>query len=113
MDLGQITTMLGLSELQLALAVIGLLILILVAIVNIKYARARRKAKTNTDAFAREPSFSQGFAETGDRAEPTFGNISPPTPSIPDNFSIDPRIDCDCFSLLLIPPESCTLLFTG
>ena len=94
MDLEQIMTMLGLSELQFALVVIGLLILILVAVVNIRYARARREIQANEDSLAREPAFSQGFAEAGDRAEPTFGDISLPSPSIPDSFSIDPRIDC-------------------
>ena len=64
----QIMTMLGLSDLQLALAVIGLLILIAVAVLNIKYSRARRKAKEQSgyaldDRFAREPSFTQGFAD--------------------------------------------------
>lgn len=94
MDLGQITTMLGLSELQLALAVIGFLILVFVAVVNIKYARARRKMEVNRDSLAREPSFNQGFAESGDRAEPTFGDTSLPSLPTPDGFSIDPRIDC-------------------
>ena len=92
MDLGQITTMLGLSELQLALAVIGFLILVFVAVVNIKYARARRQMEVNRDSLAREPAFTQGFAE--DRAEPTFGDINLPSLSTPDSFSIDPRIDC-------------------
>ncbi|MBU3620706.1 cell division protein ZipA C-terminal FtsZ-binding domain-containing protein [Polynucleobacter sp. CS-Odin-A6] len=87
-------TMLGLSELQLALAVIGLLILVFVAVVNIKYARARRKMEVNKSSLIKEPSFSQDFSEAVDRAEPTFGDISLPSTSIPDNFSIDPRIDC-------------------
>ena len=99
MDLEQIMTALGLSDLQFALAVIGLLILISVAIMNLKYARARRKEKAAgeyaaEDRFAKEPTLGQGFAETGDRAEPTFGDINFSTPSIPDSFSIDPRIDC-------------------
>ena len=98
MDLEQIMTMLGLSDLQFALAAIGLLILIAVAIVNIKYARARRKAKdsdTSTDdRFSREPSFGQGFAEAEDRAEPSFGDAGFSTPAVPESFSIDPRIDC-------------------
>jgi hypothetical protein len=93
-DLQQIMTMLGLSELQFALAVIGLLILILVAIVNVKYARARRTAKITEGSSVREPAFSQGFAETEYRAEPTFGDIGMPLTSSPDSFSIDPRIDC-------------------
>lgn len=94
MDLEQITAMLGLSELQLALALIGILILVFVAVVNIKYARARREMEANKDSLAREPSFTQGFAEAGDRAEPTFGDISLSSTFIPDSFSIDPRIDC-------------------
>ena len=96
----QIMTMLGLSDLQLALAVIGLLILIAVAVLNIKYSRARRKAKEQSeyaldDRFAREPSFNQGFAD-GDasgRAEPGFGEPLT-TISAPEKFAIDPRIDC-------------------
>ena len=94
MDLQQIMTMLGLSELQFALAVMGLLIVLLVAIVNIKYARARRKLKAGEDSLLKEPSFSSGFAEAGDRAEPTLGGIGLPSISTPDSFSIDPRIDC-------------------
>ena len=96
----QIMTMLGLSDLQLALAVIGLLILITVAILNIKYARARRKASEQgdysvDDRFAREPSFSQGFADgdTASRAEPNFSDPIT-TISAPEKFVIDPRIDC-------------------
>lgn len=99
MDLEQFMTMLGLSDLQFALAVIGLLILIAVAILNLKYARARRKAKAASEysaeeGFSREPSFGQGFAETEERAEPTFGDVNFSAPSIPESFSIDPRIDC-------------------
>jgi ZipA, C-terminal FtsZ-binding domain len=95
----QIMTMLGLSDLQLALAVIGLLILVLVAVLNIKYSRARRKAKelatySLDDRFGKEPSFGQGFAD-GDagRAEPSFGETIS-TISAPEKFVIDPRIDC-------------------
>ena len=99
MDLEQFMTMLGLSDLQFALAVIGLLILISVAVLNFKYARARRKAKaageySADDRFTKEPSFGSGFAETEERAEPTFGDVNFSTPSIPESFSIDPRIDC-------------------
>ena len=100
MYIEQIMTMLGLSDLQLALAVIGLLILIAVAILNIKYARARRKARELTqysldDRFGKEPSFSQGFADgdTG-RTEPSFGEVQSTTISAPEKFAIDPRIDC-------------------
>ncbi len=99
MDLEQIMTMLGLSDLQFALAVIGLLILISVAILNIKYARARRKARelgdiSPDDHFVREPSFSSGFADTDDRAEPTFGGVAIPDDVALEDASIDPRIDC-------------------
>ena len=99
MALEQFMTMLGLSDLQFALAVIGLLILISVAIVNLRYARARRKAKAASEYSAeerlpREPSFSQGFAETEERTEPTFGDVNSSVPLISDIFSIDPRIDC-------------------
>ena len=101
MYIEQIMTMLGLSDLQLALAVIGLLILIAVAILNIKYARARRKAKELSeyaldDRFAREPSFGPGFADgnAGERAEPSFGDAQSTTISAPEKFAIDPRIDC-------------------
>jgi ZipA, C-terminal FtsZ-binding domain len=97
--LEQIMTMLGLSDLQLALAVIGLLILMAVAILNIKYARARRKAKEQSeysldDRFGKEPGFAQGFAD-GDvvRIEPSFGE-GITTISAPEKFAIDPRIDC-------------------
>ena len=96
----QIMTMLGLSDLQLALAVIGLLILIAVAILNIHYARARRKAKQQKeysldDRFAREPTFGQGFADSdlSSRTEPSFGEAIT-TISAPEKFAIDPRIDC-------------------
>jgi len=97
--LEQFMTMLGLSDLQFALALIGLLILISVAIVNLRYARARHKAKAASEYSAeerlpREPSFSQGFAETEERTEPTFGEANFSTPLISDSFSIDPRIDC-------------------
>ena len=99
MALEQFMTMLGLSDLQFALAIIGLLILISVVIVNLKYARARRKAKAASEysaeqQFPREPSFGQGFAETEERAEPTFGDVNFSAPLISDSFSIDPRIDC-------------------
>ena len=94
MDLQQIMTMLGLSELQFALAVMGLLIVILVAVVNIQYARARRKSKAGEDSLLKEPSFSSDFSEVGDRAEPTLGDIDLPTIASSDSFSIDPRIDC-------------------
>ncbi|QWD61091.1 cell division protein ZipA [Polynucleobacter sp. MWH-UH35A] len=93
-------TMLGLSDLQLALAVIGLLILIMVAVLNIKYARARRKAKEQSDysldgRFAREPTFGPGFADADpSRIEPSFGDVQPMTISAPEKFTIDPRIDC-------------------
>ncbi|MBU3594612.1 cell division protein ZipA [Polynucleobacter sp. 71A-WALBACH] len=92
-------TMLGLSDLQFALAVIGLLILIAVAILNLKYARARRKARAAgeysvEDLFAKEPSFGQTSSDSEGRAEPSFGDIGASTPSIPESFSIDPRIDC-------------------
>jgi hypothetical protein len=92
-------TALGLSDLQFALALIGLLVLISVAILNFKYARARRKARAAdrypaSDRFAKEPSFSQGFADAENRTEPSLGEITPPKVSAPDIFSIDPRIDC-------------------
>ena len=97
----QIMTMLGLSDLQLALAVIGLLILVAVAILNIKYARARRKAKEQNDyslddRFVREPSFGQGFADgdTSGRAEPSFGAMPSAVVFASEKFTIDPRIDC-------------------
>jgi len=98
-DLEQFMTMLGLSDLQFALAVIGLLILIAVAILNLKYARARRKARAAgeysvEDLFAKEPSFGQTSSDSEGRAEPSFGDIGVSTPSIPESFSIDPRIDC-------------------
>ena len=99
MDLEQIMTALGLSDLQFALAVIGLLVLISVVIINFKYARARRKARAAgeysvDDRFAREPSFGQGFADTEDRSEPSFGEASLSSVSTPESFTIDPRIDC-------------------
>lgn len=101
MYIEQIMTMLGLSDLQLALAVIGLLILIAVAIINIKYARARRKAREQNeyfldDRFAREPSFGQGFADVdaSGRTEPNFGEAIATTIAAPEKFAIDPRIDC-------------------
>lgn len=94
MNLEQFMTMLGLSDLQFALAVIGLLILILVAIINIKYARARNKLKTGDDSLAMEPSFSPGFAEADERAEPSFGVVGFSTPAVAHSASIDPRIDC-------------------
>ena len=89
MDLEQIMTALGLSDLQFALAVIGLLILMLVAITNFKYARARRQ--TNV---ASEPAFRQSLTEVEERAEPSFGSVGISAPAALDSFSIDPRIDC-------------------
>jgi hypothetical protein len=91
--------MLGLSDLQFALAVIGLLILISVAILNLKYARARSKAKADSeysaeDRFTKEPSLSQGFVETQELTEPSFGDTAVSIPLAPEGFSIDPRIDC-------------------
>ena len=101
MYLEQIMTMLGLSDLQFALAVIGIFILVLVAVMNFKYSRARRKAKEQNeyaldDRFAREPSFTQGFADTEQvgRSEPSFGEAFSKTISAPEKFAIDPRIDC-------------------
>ncbi len=99
MDLQQLMTMLGLSDLQFALAVIGLLIVISVAIMNFKYARARRKANAigehaAEDRSAREPSFGQSFADAEERSEPSFGELTPPLAATPEGFSIDPRIDC-------------------
>lgn len=99
MDLEQIMTALGLSDLQFALAVIGLLILISVVIINFKYARARRKARAASeysvdDRFAREPSFAQGFADTEHRSEPSFGETGLSPVPAPETFTIDPRIDC-------------------
>ena len=101
MDVEQIMTMLGLSDLQFALAVIGVLILISVAILNIKHAYARKKAReqgdfSGEDRFSREPSFGQGFAESesSQRSEPNFGEALSQTVFTPEKFSIDPRIDC-------------------
>ena len=101
MNLEQVMTTLGLSDLQFALLAIGLLILVLVALLNFKYARARHKARAAVDdlavnRFATEPTFSQGFAETGNgnRVEPSFGEAFLPKIVPPENFSIDPRIDC-------------------
>ncbi|QWD63563.1 cell division protein ZipA C-terminal FtsZ-binding domain-containing protein [Polynucleobacter sp. MWH-UH2A] len=92
---------LGLSDLQFALAAIGLLILILVAVLNWRYSRTRRKAKEQSayvfdDRVAREPSFVKGFADvdSGDRLEPSFGDVIPATSSTKEKFAIDPRIDC-------------------
>ncbi len=101
MDLEQIMTSLGLSDLQFALAVIGLLILILVAILNVKYARALRKAKASVEQYAaersaREPNFGTSFADPipSEQIEPVFKEGSMPVkPELPA-FSIDPRIDC-------------------
>jgi len=97
----QIMTMLGLSDLQFALAAIGLLILMLVAVLNFKYSRARRKAReqasySTDERFAREPSFGQGFSDvaSGERTEPSFSDSLANTISTPDQFVIDPRIDC-------------------
>ena len=94
----QIMTMLGLSDLQFALAAIGLLILISVLILNFKYARARRKAREQDqlidERFAREPSFSSGFADSNsERSEPSFG-IPAAVNLTREKFVIDPRIDC-------------------
>ncbi len=97
MDLEQIMTMLGLSDLQFALAAIGLLILLSVAIFNIVYARKRRKEKlaanfSGEEQVLREPSFGPGFADAQERAEPSFGDMN--DVSVAARFSIDPRIDC-------------------
>ncbi|HAT38672.1 MAG TPA: cell division protein ZipA [Polynucleobacter sp.] len=92
-------TMLGLSDLQWALAVIGLFILISVAVLNIRYARARRKAKEQSEnpadsRFARELSFTQGFADGDTRQEPGFSEAQLGIISASEKFSIDHRIDC-------------------
>lgn len=97
MDLAQIMTMLGLSDLQFALAVIGLLILLSVAIFNIKYARKRRHENQTSDfsvegQVLREPSFASGFADPQERSEPSFGDMNAVVAS--EKFAIDPRIDC-------------------
>jgi len=97
----QILSTLGLSELQFALLAIGFLILLLVVILNFKYARARRKSREQgqyslDDRFAaREPSFGTGFADASNegRAEPTLAEVVQSI-SAPDHFVIDPRIDC-------------------
>lgn len=96
----QIMTMLGLSDLQLALAVIGLLILIAIVVLNVRYSRVRRKAKEQDeygldDRFAREPSFTQGFADVDMSAiaESGLGEALAAI-STPEKFAIDPRIDC-------------------
>lgn len=101
MNLEQLMTMLGLSDLQFALAVIGLLILIAVAVLNVKYARALRKAKAEAEDYlaeraAREPTFGAGFADpiSGEQTEPTFKEVALPVKTEPVSFSIDPRIDC-------------------
>jgi len=94
----QIMTSLGLSDLQFALAAIGLVILIIVAILNFKYARARRQAREQAqlsdDRFGREVSLTSGFADPEMvRTEPSFRSTS--TESLtPEQFTIDPRIDC-------------------
>jgi len=100
-NIEQILTTLGLSELQFALLVIGFLILLLVVILNLKYARARRQAKEREDyslddrLATREPSFGAGFADPSNegRTEPTLTDIAQANfPS--EIFAIDPRIDC-------------------
>lgn len=101
MNIEQILTTLGLSELQFALLVIGFLILLLVVILNLKYARARRQAKEQgnyslDDRLAtREPSLGTGFADASieGRAEPTLTEIAQANSSS-EIFAIDPRIDC-------------------
>ena len=101
MNVEQIMTMLGLSDLQFALAAIGLFILILVAVLNWKYSRARRKAGDKSgyvfdDRVMRDPSFAKGFADAdlADRLEPSFVDASHVAISLPEKFTIDPRIDC-------------------
>ncbi|SNX28282.1 ZipA, C-terminal FtsZ-binding domain [Polynucleobacter meluiroseus] len=99
MSLEQISTSLGLSELQFALLMIGCGILLLVSILNFLYARARRKSKVQDESFAgeraaREPSFYAADAVVGDRAEPSFSTPSLPAGQTVSNATIDPRIDC-------------------
>ena len=98
MNLEQIMTALGLSDLQFALAVIGLLIIIAVAILNVRYARALRKVNTSVEYYftergAREPTFEAGFADPtlGEQVEPVFNEV---IKTYVATFSIDPRIDC-------------------
>ena len=92
----QIMTMLGLSDLQLALAVIGILVLLSVVILNFKYARNRRKAEAASAEQFHEPSFNAGFADTdlSERTEPNFSDVLATTISAPANLGIDPRVDC-------------------
>ena len=101
MNIEQIMTMLGLSDLQFALAAIGVLLLVAIVGFNVKHARARRKAAnfdepSAGDRFAREPSFGQSLPD-GD-AEDLLGSntaISMLSGDLnPEIFSIDPRIDC-------------------
>ena len=101
MNLEQLMTMLGLSDLQFALAVIGLLILIAVAILNVKYARALRKARAEAEDYlaervVREPTFGAGFADPnpGQQVEPSFKEVALPVKADLVSFAIDPRIDC-------------------
>lgn len=91
MDLEQILTKLGLSDLQFALAVIGLLLLLLVVILNLKYARDRRKRQAQSQADLKK--IHADFTIEG-RAEPTFGEQASPLVESSEAFSIDPRIDC-------------------
>jgi len=100
-NLEQLMTMLGLSDLQFALAVIGLLILIAVAILNVKYARALRKARAEAEDYlaervVREPTFGAGFADPnpGQQVEPSFKEAALPAKADLVGFAIDPRIDC-------------------
>lgn len=101
MNVEQMLTTLGLSELQFALLVIGFLILLLVVFLNFKYARARRKFREegqyslDNRFTAREPSFGTGFADASNegRTEPAFATLVQSI-SAPDPFFIDPRIDC-------------------
>lgn len=101
MNIEQIMTMLGLSDLQFALAAIGLLLLVATVGFNVKHARARRKAASFDelsagDRFAREPSFGHSLAD-GDVEDVLGSNtaISMLSGGLdPETFFIDPRIDC-------------------
>lgn len=91
MNLEQMLTMLGLSDLQFALAAIGLFLLLVVVILNLKYSRDRRKRKEQSEAAYKQSHADFTMAE---RAEPTFGEQTSPPAEALEVFSIDPRIDC-------------------
>ena len=96
MGLEQITTILGLSELQFALLAIGIVVMLIVVVMNVRSTRVRQKMSQGSGSTA--ASFAT--SNQGERSEPSFSvPLTQTATSITaitslNQFPIDPRIDC-------------------